>query len=60
MYRNQQQGETEIHSLMEKVEQGKAKAQDLQQEIQSLEADVKGLQTEKELQSGGEVRELAG
>lgn len=57
--RNQLNGESEIHSLMEKVEQGKARAQDLEQEIKGLEGDVKGLQTEKELQSGGEVRELA-
>lgn len=52
-------GESEIHSLMEKVEQSRARAEELAGEIQGLEADVRGLQTEKELQSGGEVKELS-
>ena len=57
--RIQEVGESEIHSLMEKVEGMKADAEELERDIQDKEADVKALQTEKELQSGGEVKELS-
>lgn len=57
--RCQEVGEAEIASLAEKVEAVKEKEKQLAGEVQEKEADIKALQTEKELQSGGEVKELA-
>ena len=57
--RSQEVGEAEIQELRSSIEAGKARAEELVQEIQEADADLKGLQTEKDLQSGGEVKELA-
>lgn len=57
--RSQEAGEAEIQDLKRSVQDGEAFAEDLNQEIQAVNADVKGLQTEKDLQSGGEVKELS-
>ena len=59
MYRSQEAGEAEIVSLTRSAEEGKARAEELNQEIQEADADIRGLQTEKDLQSGGQVKELA-
>ena len=52
-------GEAEIEDLRNSIEASKVMAEELAQEIQEANADLKGLQTEKDLQSGGEVKELA-
>lgn len=48
-----------MQDLRSSIEAGKVKAEELAQEIQEAEGDLKGLQMEKDLQSGGEVKELA-
>lgn len=57
--RSQQAGQLEMQGLAQAIEDRKAKAEELAAQIQDAEADIKSLQTEKDLQSGGEVKELA-
>ena len=58
-YRSQEAGEAEIEGIKRSVEEGGILAEELTSEIQGVEADIRGLQTEKDLQSGGEVKELS-
>ncbi|KAL0051178.1 hypothetical protein WJX82_003135 [Trebouxia sp. C0006] len=52
-------GQGEIESVKAKLEEGGEAHASLEEEMKSRDADIRTLQTEKELQSGGEVKELA-
>ncbi|PRW61562.1 structural maintenance of chromosomes 2-1 isoform A [Chlorella sorokiniana] len=54
----QDNGEAEVRGVQDEMHNLDAQAAHLDLEIREKEDDIKGLQTEKELQSGGEVKEL--
>lgn len=57
--RSQEAGNSEIQGLRDKIESVRLRASELAAELQDKDSDIKSLQTEKELQSGGEVKELS-
>lgn len=57
--RCQEVGDAEIQSFKDKIQALKVRAEELSTEVKDKESDIKSLQTEKELQSGGEVKELS-
>lgn len=56
--RLQQQGDEEIKAVQVRIEELDQETSSVEEEIRDKDGDIRSLQTELELQSGGEVKEL--